>query len=170
MYAAERLHRLCEKPVAASRRSHNQIVCHHTHSPLTHLQKSSAPALSESKRDKQIKPLDFLVQRAAVDGSTRWRRVYQLGSKAELLAVVKQPGGEGGPVTVGDRALACSARLQLRGCIACCQTCRPACWRARSQPTSLQTAVCSNIVDHPGVADDRRGGRRRAALGRDAGR
>ena len=47
-----------------------------------------------------MRPLDFLVQRAAVDGATRWRRVYQLGSKAELLAVVKQPEGGGGPITV----------------------------------------------------------------------
>lgn len=43
------------------------------------LQKSDAPELSEEKRRKQEKPLDFLVQQAAVDPSTKWRRVYQLG-------------------------------------------------------------------------------------------
>jgi hypothetical protein len=63
-------------------------------------QKTAAPTLSEDKRAKQIKPLDFLVQRAAVDGTTCWRRVYQLGDKAELLAVVKQPEGEDGPIVV----------------------------------------------------------------------
>lgn len=42
-------------------------------------QKSDAPELSEDKRFKQVKPLDFLVQQAAVDPATKWRRVYQLG-------------------------------------------------------------------------------------------
>lgn len=49
----------------------------HTHP--THPQRSDAPELSEEKRRKQEKPLDFLVQQAAVDPSTKWRRVYQLG-------------------------------------------------------------------------------------------
>lgn len=49
----------------------------------------------------QVRPLDYLVQRAAVDGSTQWRRCYQLGSKAELLVVVSRPEGEGqGPIKV----------------------------------------------------------------------
>jgi hypothetical protein len=43
------------------------------------LQKSDAPELSEEKRRKQEKPLDFLVQQAAVDPATKWRRVFQLG-------------------------------------------------------------------------------------------
>ncbi|KAI8477159.1 MAG: R1 protein [Monoraphidium minutum] len=64
--------------------------------PLQMIKKTAPPSLSEDKRVKQIKPLDFLVQRAAVDGTTRWRRVYQLGSKAELLAVIKQQRGEDG--------------------------------------------------------------------------
>ena len=68
--------------------------------PLQMIKRTAAPALSEDKRQRETKPLDFLVQRAAVDPATRWRRVYQLGSKAELLAVVKQPDGDDGPVTV----------------------------------------------------------------------
>jgi hypothetical protein len=55
------------------------------------------PSLSQEKRSKRAKPLEYLVQRAAVDPATCWRRVYQLGSKAELLVVVKQPEGLEGP-------------------------------------------------------------------------
>lgn len=40
---------------------------------------SKAPELSQEKRQKQEKPLDFLVQAAAVDPATKWRRVFQLG-------------------------------------------------------------------------------------------
>jgi hypothetical protein len=43
------------------------------------VQKSEAPDLSQDKRSRQEKPLDFLVQQAAVDSATKWRRVYQLG-------------------------------------------------------------------------------------------
>jgi hypothetical protein len=43
------------------------------------MQKSEAPDLSQDKRSRQEKPLDFLVQQAAVDSATKWRRVYQLG-------------------------------------------------------------------------------------------
>jgi hypothetical protein len=52
------------------------------HMPLLHIphvQKSEAPDLSQDKRSRQEKPLDFLVQQAAVDSATKWRRVYQLG-------------------------------------------------------------------------------------------
>jgi alpha-glucan,water dikinase len=42
-----------------------------------------------------------MVQRAAVDQTTMWRRTYQLGSKAELLVWVRRPQGEEGPVQVG---------------------------------------------------------------------
>ena len=58
------------------------------------------PTLSQEKRSKQAKPLEYLVQRAAVDPATCWRRVYQLGSKAELLVVVKQPEGLEGPTYI----------------------------------------------------------------------
>ncbi|GFR47292.1 hypothetical protein Agub_g8979 [Astrephomene gubernaculifera] len=48
-----------------------------------------APDLS-AERSTRARPLDFLVQRFAVDPATRWRRTYPLGGKAELLAVVRQ--------------------------------------------------------------------------------
>lgn len=48
-----------------------------------------APVLS-AERSVVEKPLEFLVQRFAVDPSTKWRRTYPLGSKAELLVVVRQ--------------------------------------------------------------------------------
>ena len=35
-----------------------------------------------------------------MDGTPRWRRVYQLGSKAEVLAWVRQPQGEDGPTQI----------------------------------------------------------------------
>jgi hypothetical protein len=49
------------------------------HTPHPPLQKSDAPELSEERKRKQEKPLDFLVQQAAIDPATKWRRVYQLG-------------------------------------------------------------------------------------------
>lgn len=36
------------------------------------------------------RPLDFLVQRFAVDPATKWRRTFPLGGKAEMLVVVRQ--------------------------------------------------------------------------------
>jgi rRNA maturation protein Nop10 len=42
-------------------------------------QPGGAPMLSEERRRKQEKPLDSLVQAAAVDPATAWRRVFQLG-------------------------------------------------------------------------------------------
>jgi hypothetical protein len=44
--------------------------------------------------------MEYLVERAAVDPDTRWRRTFQLGSKAELLVVIKQPEGLEGPAFV----------------------------------------------------------------------
>jgi hypothetical protein len=40
---------------------------------------SAPPALAEEKRRRVEKPLDFLVQAAAVDPATKWRRIFQLG-------------------------------------------------------------------------------------------
>jgi len=52
---------------------------------------SAAPSLSEDKRRAaKARPLDPVVQAAALDPSTRWRRTFPLGGKAQLLAVVKQ--------------------------------------------------------------------------------
>jgi alpha-glucan,water dikinase len=52
---------------------------------------AAAPSLSEDKHRKQERPLDPIVQAAALDPSTRWRRTFALGgTKAQLLAVVKQ--------------------------------------------------------------------------------
>uniref|UniRef100_A0A383VC26 Uncharacterized protein n=1 Tax=Tetradesmus obliquus TaxID=3088 RepID=A0A383VC26_TETOB len=68
--------------------------------PLNLIKKSEAPDLSQDKRSRQEKPLDFLVQQVAVDPATKWRRVYQLGSKSELFAVVKQPQGLEGPTHI----------------------------------------------------------------------
>lgn len=36
------------------------------------------------------RPLDYLVQRLAVDPTTKWRRTFSMGGKSELLAVVRQ--------------------------------------------------------------------------------
>jgi alpha-glucan,water dikinase len=60
----------------------------------------AAPSLSEDKHRRQARPLDPVVQAAALDPSTRWRRTFQLpGGRAQLLAVVKQRrskrGGKG---------------------------------------------------------------------------
>ncbi len=61
------------------------------HMRVSH-QGGGAPQLSADRGPRQEKPLEFLVQRFAVDPATRWRRVYSLGSKAELLVVVRQRG------------------------------------------------------------------------------
>jgi hypothetical protein len=63
-------------------------------------QQKHVPTLSEDKRTKKVKPMEYLVERAAVDPDTRWRRTFQLGSKAELLVVIKQPEGLEGPAFV----------------------------------------------------------------------
>lgn len=64
------------------------------------LLQKTAPSLSQEKKQRQEKPMDFLVQRAAVDPATKWRRVFQLGSKSELLVTVKQPEGLEGPTRI----------------------------------------------------------------------
>ncbi|KAF8067212.1 R1 [Scenedesmus sp. PABB004] len=68
--------------------------------PLAMIKKSVAPELSKEKRERKAKPLEFLVQKAAVDPGTKWRRVFQLGSKSELLCVVRQPEGLDGPTHI----------------------------------------------------------------------
>jgi hypothetical protein len=44
---------------------------------------SGAPQLSSAERMRE-KPLDFLVQRFAIDPATRWRRVYALGGQVSV--------------------------------------------------------------------------------------
>jgi hypothetical protein len=41
-----------------------------------------------------VKALDYLVQRFAVDPATKWRRVYELGNKSQMLVVVRQEAKE----------------------------------------------------------------------------
>lgn len=61
-------------------------------SPMSMINKAgSAPLLSAEKKEKKAKPLDPFVKRAAESSSTMWRRLYQLGDKAELFVVVRVP-------------------------------------------------------------------------------
>lgn len=46
--------------------------------------------LSAEKPGRREMPLDFLVERFALDPTTKWRRVYALGDKSEMLVVVRQ--------------------------------------------------------------------------------
>jgi alpha-glucan,water dikinase len=46
--------------------------------------------LSASRAEKREAPLEFLVQRFAVDPATQWRRVFALGGNSQVLAVVRQ--------------------------------------------------------------------------------
>ena len=63
-------------------------------SPPPQRTKDAPPVLSAEKGAPAAeKPLDFLVQRFAVDPTTKWRRTYALGGKSELLAVVRGRGG-----------------------------------------------------------------------------
>ncbi|MEW5309696.1 MAG: hypothetical protein WDW38_001561 [Sanguina aurantia] len=48
------------------------------------------PVLSADKALVPVRPMEFLVQRFAVDPATKWRRVFSLGGKSEMLAVVRQ--------------------------------------------------------------------------------
>ncbi|GMH39379.1 hypothetical protein BSKO_07277 [Bryopsis sp. KO-2023] len=57
------------------------------------------PVLSEEKLKAPKKPLDFIVQNAAVDESTKWRRLFPMGSREEIFAAVKQEV-ENGPYKV----------------------------------------------------------------------
>jgi hypothetical protein len=85
----------CLSPAHTYTHTHTRTRTHthtHTHThphtrTCTRLQKSAAPELSEEKRRKQEKPLDFLVQQAAVDHATKWRRVFQLGRWVALCGV-----------------------------------------------------------------------------------
>lgn len=60
----------------------------------TWLQPQTAPVLSAEKNVRREKPLDFLVERFAVDPSTQWRRLYALGGQSEMLVVVRQEHGD----------------------------------------------------------------------------
>ncbi|GFH06759.1 R1 protein, alpha-glucan water dikinase, partial [Haematococcus lacustris] len=61
---------------------------------------TSAPQLSADKgSEKREMPLDFLVGQFALDPATQWRRVFGLGSKSQMLAVVRQEHKDG-PVQV----------------------------------------------------------------------
>ncbi|GIL61955.1 hypothetical protein Vafri_16315 [Volvox africanus] len=67
--------------------------------PLDMIKRTKPAPVLSAVRDVVERPLDFLVQRFAVDPTTRWRRTYPLGSKAELLVVVRQED-EKSPVRV----------------------------------------------------------------------
>ena len=71
--------------------------CISTHCLLLQKSKASAPPVlsAEKNAPSAPKPLDFLVQRFAVDPETKWRRTYALGGKNELLAVVRQVTTQG---------------------------------------------------------------------------
>ena len=60
---------------------------------------SEVPLLSEEKKTAKEKPMDYIVQNAAVDPNTKWRRLYNLGSHVELFVSVNQ-SEEQGPYTV----------------------------------------------------------------------
>ena len=77
-------------------------------SPSTHIlarfccapqPQGAPPILSEEKSKRPELPMDFLVEQFALDPTTKWRRVYPLGGKMELLVVVRQ-GSLDGPVKV----------------------------------------------------------------------
>ncbi|KAJ9505372.1 hypothetical protein QJQ45_028079, partial [Haematococcus lacustris] len=68
--------------------------------PLQLIKATSAPQLSADKgSEKREMPLDFLVGQFALDPATQWRRVFGLGSKSQMLAVVRQEHKDG-PVQV----------------------------------------------------------------------
>ncbi|GLC33353.1 hypothetical protein PLESTB_000342400 [Pleodorina starrii] len=67
--------------------------------PLDMIKRSAPAPVLSAERQRVERPLDFLVQRFAVDRTTRWRRTFPLGSKAELLAVVRQEN-EQSPVRI----------------------------------------------------------------------
>lgn len=54
------------------------------------MEQHEAPKLSDEKKIRKEKPLDYLVKGAALDPNTKWRRLYPLGSNAELFVVVRQ--------------------------------------------------------------------------------
>lgn len=53
------------------------------------------PLLSAEKAKTKEKPMDYIVQNAAVDPTTKWRRLYNLGSHTELFVSVKQEEEQG---------------------------------------------------------------------------
>ena len=53
------------------------------------------PLLSEEKKKEKEKPMDYIVQNAAVDSTTKWRRVYNLGSQSEIFVSVNQEVEQG---------------------------------------------------------------------------
>ncbi|GIL92123.1 hypothetical protein Vretimale_14920 [Volvox reticuliferus] len=67
--------------------------------PLDMIKRTKPAPVLSAERKVVERPLDFLVQRFAVDPTTRWRRTYPLGSKAELLVVVRQEN-EKSPVRI----------------------------------------------------------------------
>lgn len=74
-----------------------------TRDPLKLIKTADVPRLSDEKKAQPVKPLDFLVQAAAMREETRFRRVYGIGDGAELLAVVSQrDSGEGGDAGAAD--------------------------------------------------------------------
>lgn len=59
-------------------------------------QVAPVPTLTAAKEAQHDSPLAPLVQSLAVDPAIVWRRIYPLGSKAELLVAVLQPEGPDG--------------------------------------------------------------------------
>lgn len=53
------------------------------------------PLLSAEKKVAAKKPMDDIVQSAAVDPHTKWRRLYRLGSQVELFVAVQQEEDQG---------------------------------------------------------------------------
>ena len=70
-----------------------QAIVMPTKDPLSLIRKVMpvSPRLSEEKGVRKEKPLDFLVQSAALDETTKFRRVYELSDGSQLLSVVRQP-------------------------------------------------------------------------------
>lgn len=55
----------------------------------------AVPLLSAEKKISTEKPMDYIVQNAAIDPATKWRRLYNLGSQTELFVSVSQQEEEG---------------------------------------------------------------------------
>eukprot|EP00210_Caulerpa_lentillifera_P004353 g4151.t1 len=55
------------------------------------VEQEGVPLLSVEKTKSVEKPMDFIVQKAALDPSTKWRRLYNLGSQMEVFVSVQQP-------------------------------------------------------------------------------
>lgn len=59
------------------------------------IEEEGVPLLSLEKTKSVEKPLDYIVQEAALDSKTKWRRLYNLGSQTEVFVSVKQEQEEG---------------------------------------------------------------------------